>query len=282
MPSPAGLGARDVPVPRPPGGGRSPPSDARASGCGSADVQLGRGACPRVAPPSVDAGAVVAPAPSRAAARRGDRSDRLGRPGRSAGRGASPDGPSDGSSSGASAGSSSGASAGSSSRTQPPDAERRARRWYSGPCLRGSAYSFGLIVQYVPLEAPYHVAPVQPGSKGSSSAASYEVEPGVARFDGRRRPPVRRDEPGSSARPGSERPPVEPSGLSGSSFEAAPWAGRAPGEPLGREPGVGRRALVAPPDARARSGSARHGSPVAAGPGREPGRRLRFGAARAS
>ena len=105
---------------------------------------------------------------------------------------------------------------------------------------------------------------------------------GQCKPHGRRRPPVRRDEPGSSARPGSERPPVEPSGLSGSSFEAAPWAGRAPGEPLGREPGVGRRALVAPPDARARSGSARHGSPVDAGPGREPGRRLRFGAARAS
>ena len=26
-------------------------------------------------------------------------------------------------------------------------AARRARAWYSGPCLRGSAYSFGLIVQ---------------------------------------------------------------------------------------------------------------------------------------
>ena len=32
------------------------------------------------------------------------------------------------------------------SRIQPP-AGRRARRWYSGPCFRGSAYSFGLIVQ---------------------------------------------------------------------------------------------------------------------------------------
>src|SRR6185503_8275770 len=35
----------------------------------------------------------------------------------------------------------------SPSRTGPPPADRRARRWYSGPCLRGSAYSFGLIVQ---------------------------------------------------------------------------------------------------------------------------------------
>jgi hypothetical protein len=29
-----------------------------------------------------------------------------------------------------------------------------------------------LIVQYVPLDVPYHVAPDQPGSNGSSSAAS--------------------------------------------------------------------------------------------------------------
>ena len=36
---------------------------------------------------------------------------------------------------------------------------RRARRWYSGPCLRGSAYSFGLSVQYVPLDVPYQVPP---------------------------------------------------------------------------------------------------------------------------
>ena len=28
-----------------------------------------------------------------------------------------------------------------------PAAARRARAWYSGPCLRGSAYSFGLRVQ---------------------------------------------------------------------------------------------------------------------------------------
>ena len=36
---------------------------------------------------------------------------------------------------------------------------RRARAWYSGPCLRGSAYSLGLVVQYVPLEVPYQLAP---------------------------------------------------------------------------------------------------------------------------
>src|SRR5262245_57207517 len=66
------------------------------------------------------------------------------------------------------------APASSSSRIQPP-AARRARRWYSGPCLRGSAHSLGLIVQYVPLAAPYQPAPLQPGSNGSSSPGSYDV-----------------------------------------------------------------------------------------------------------
>ena len=60
----------------------------------------------------------------------------------------------------------------SPSKIEPSPADRRARRWYSGPCLRGSAYSFGLIVQYVPLEVPYHEPPLQPGSNGSSSAGS--------------------------------------------------------------------------------------------------------------
>ena len=46
---------------------------------------------------------------------------------------------------------------------------RRARAWYSGPCLRGSAYSFGLSVQYVPLVVPYQLAPRQSGSKGPST-----------------------------------------------------------------------------------------------------------------
>ncbi len=45
-------------------------------------------------------------------------------------------------------------------------AARRALAWYSGPCLRGSAYSFGLIVQYVPLVVPYQLAPTQSGSNG--------------------------------------------------------------------------------------------------------------------
>jgi hypothetical protein len=58
---------------------------------------------------------------------------------------------------------------------------RRARAWYSGPCFRGSAYSLGLIVQYVPLVVPYHDPPDHSGSNGSKSASSYVVEPGVAR-----------------------------------------------------------------------------------------------------
>ena len=61
-----------------------------------------------------------------------------------------------------------------------PPAARRARAWYSGPCLRGSAYSLGLIVQYVPLVVPYQLAPPQSGSNGPASAPSYDVEPSVA------------------------------------------------------------------------------------------------------
>ena len=58
---------------------------------------------------------------------------------------------------------------------------RLARAWYSGPCLRGSAYSFGLSVQYVPLVVPYQLAPRQSGSNGPSTP-SYEVDPSVALF----------------------------------------------------------------------------------------------------
>ncbi len=51
-------------------------------------------------------------------------------------------------------------------------ASRRPRAWYSGPCLRGSANSFGLSVQYVPDEPPYQLAPSHSGSNGSRSAPS--------------------------------------------------------------------------------------------------------------
>ena len=56
---------------------------------------------------------------------------------------------------------------------------RRPRARYSGPCLRGSAYSRGFTVQYVPESAPTHAAPSQTGS--SSAAPSYVVDPGCAR-----------------------------------------------------------------------------------------------------
>ncbi len=49
---------------------------------------------------------------------------------------------------------------------------RRARAWYSGPCLRGSAYSRGLIVQYVFDDGPYHAPPSHSGSSGVSFASS--------------------------------------------------------------------------------------------------------------
>ena len=47
---------------------------------------------------------------------------------------------------------------------------RRARARYSGPCLRGSAYSFGLTVQCVPEVVPYHVPPLHSGSQSTASS----------------------------------------------------------------------------------------------------------------
>src|SRR5436190_16964359 len=54
-------------------------------------------------------------------------------------------------------------------------AGRRARAWYSGPCLRGSAYSFGLSVQYVPLVVPYQLAPRQSDRKSTRLNSSHTV-----------------------------------------------------------------------------------------------------------
>ena len=160
-----------------------------------------------------------------------------------------------------------GAAAGSSGR---PSRDRRARAWYSGPCLRGSAYSRGLIVQYVPLDAPYHVAPLQPGSKGSSSAPSYEVEPGVAARAGPRRLDGRRGRPdgeSGSAGPGRAAPPGPPFAVPGSVSEGPvgrPLPSSVPGgcvrSPAARGRAPGDRRPSARPEARARDGSARHGS----------------------
>ena len=193
------------------------------------------------------------------------------------------------------------------SRIQP-SRDRRARAWYSGPCLRGSAYSFGLIVQYVPLDAPYHVAPVQPGSKGSLSAPSYDVEPGVAVGAGPRRADDRRARPaveplvGPGPAPPSGRSPAGPArdpGPGGREVpdvlveEPAPGpgpaasSGRGRALPPGRAPGVRRPS--ARPAARARLGSARQGSRGSAEGGsvgrsaaRPPTRRIRPGPASCS
>lgn len=50
-------------------------------------------------------------------------------------------------------------------------APRRARAWYSGPCFRGSAYSRGFSVQYVPDDGPYQLAPPQSGSRPSPASS---------------------------------------------------------------------------------------------------------------
>ena len=57
-------------------------------------------------------------------------------------------------------------------RAWRPAATRRARAGTRGRACAGRRTPCGLIVQYVPLDAPYHGAAVQPGSNGSSSAAS--------------------------------------------------------------------------------------------------------------
>ena len=125
---------------------------------------------------------------------------------------------------------------------------RRARAWYSGPCLRGSAYSLGFSVQYVPLVVPYQLAPRQSGSNGPSTP-SYEVEPSVALFRLRSRgprggapgapspvpEPVPEPVPPGSVRalpvvPVPRRPDrVEPGRGCGPAFAPAPGAGPAPG-----------------------------------------------------
>ena len=95
----------------------------------------------------------------------------------------------------------------------PAARRRRPRIWYSGPCLRGSAYSLGFSVQYVPDVVPYHDAPPQSGSNGSPSAPSYEVEPSVALFGGRSAVPSRSpaaDGPAPSAAPAPSAPPAPP------------------------------------------------------------------------
>jgi hypothetical protein len=168
---------------------------------------------------------------------------------------------------------------------------RRALAWYSGPCLRGSAYSLGLIVQYVPLVWPYHEAPDHSGSNGSWSTPSYEVDPGVARRLASARRCLRSPAvssaapaPGAPGAPPAPAPPRVPVPR----FPRAP-AGRGPASPARRSPAPPGPVDVEParrgPLARhpslavlARSASACHedapGSPrpgVPPGPGIGPG-----------
>ena len=128
-------------------------------------------------------------------------------------------------------------------------AGRRARCWYSGPCLRGSAYSRGLTIQYSPLEGPYHEAPLQVGSL-TSRASSYEVEPIVALRVARRLPPAPPEAvPDVPDAPDVPDRPARP----------APWP-EAP-VPLEAPPAAALRADFARSRAAlARAGSARHGS----------------------
>ncbi len=63
----------------------------------------------------------------------------------------------------------------------------RARARYSGPCLRGSAYSRGLIVQNVPDRWPYQAPPSQAGSNGRLGGLVVGRGPGRGLAGSRRR-----------------------------------------------------------------------------------------------
>ena len=172
-------------------------------------------------------------------------------------------------------------------------AARRARAWYSGPCLRGSAYSFGLIVQYVPLVVPYQLAPPQSGSNGlrrrrrtrSSRASPCSAAVGGRDARGRRRRPRSGAAPRRCRPAGSRRSRVAPSGAARRRPRAA--RRRAPaarrrrsrrGRPSRRRPPYARRAAVGPIGSSrlpyARRVRRRRSASATAGPrGRRPSRR---------
>ena len=144
-------------------------------------------------------------------------------------------------------------------------AARRARAWYSGPCLRGSAYSFGLIVQYVPLDVPYQArrsSPARTAPRRRPRTRSIRAwpcsgppprrprRPRVCAAPARRRPagPRRRRPPGRAWPAGRPPPAASGPGRRGLAAGVRPVRrrGRAPGAPVGstRGPGsvrVGRR-----------------------------------------
>ena len=183
----------------------------------------------------------------------------------------------------------------SADRPARPAAARRARAWYSGPCLRGSAYSFGLSVQYVPLVVPYQLAPPQsartarPRRRRTRSTRASPCSGGLAPR-GRRRPeasPVAdaggprrvrgRPTPGRAVglAPGTRRAPARPRRA-----RAARAASAGPARPV---PDVPRRSApdpggpVAPSVAPAATSRRRHRR---GDPGRPPGAATAVGSPR--
>ena len=151
--------------------------------------------------------------------------------------------------------------AGPPSRRRRPRswAARRARAWYSGPCLRGSAYSRGLIVQYVPDDGPYHAPPSHSGSSGVSAPRRRSSSPGVALREPRR---VWRSLGGAS--PGPPAPAPSPLAHRVRRCHRCRASPSTPSRRVPAPPPVdvapARRARHASRDARARVASARHGS----------------------
>ena len=132
------------------------------------------------------------------------------------------------------------------SRSASTSAARRARAWYSGPCLRGSAYSRGLIVQYVPEAGPYQPRPATPGRAASrrlrrtwSIRGSRSASSGA----GSRAPRAGGGEPG-----GRDRSPLVAHSVPARG--PAPLAVRRRGPVVGPAPGaVPADPAAAPPDA---------------------------------
>ena len=173
--------------------------------------------------------------------------------------------------------------AGSRHRRLPAPAARRARAWYSGPCLRGSAYSRGLSVQYVPDVGPYQAPPSQSGSSGSVGLV-------VGGGPGPRRPPWRGvvpsrrvDHSTPTRRPeaarrrvcsgsGRSRPRRAPRPADAPVGRCVPGGAPAPPPPVLPPPGGAPRSPSVPRRARP-ARLARHASPSAARPAaRRPAR----------
>jgi len=124
----------------------------------------------------------------------------------------------------------------------------------------------GLIVQYVPLAAPYQPAPLQPGSNGSPSVPSYEVEPIVAFGRPRREPRLDRGAaPVGAPAPGPPAPAGEP--IPGPGPDPVPLPLAVPDAGPERGPVRVLRFRKASRVALARSASALHGRLAGGGSG---------------